>query len=137
MKHHAYDFVPGLVLVAALAAPTGASAGMMGAEPEASAASSRSVATFRTAMRKLWEEHIEYTRNYIISGLAGLEDASAAAERLLRNQDDIGDAIKPFYGEAAGKKLSALLRDHIVIAADIVSAARSGNSSGVSQGEKK
>ena len=52
------------------------------------------------AMRKLWEDHVTYTRNFIISSLAGLEDAGAVAERLLRNQDDIGNAIKPLYGEA-------------------------------------
>ena len=62
------------------------------------------------AMRVLWEDHITYTRNYIISSLAGLEDAGKVAERLLRNQDDIGNAIKPDYGEQAGMKLFALLR---------------------------
>jgi len=50
----------------------------------------------RLGMRKLWEDHIVYTRNYIISALAGLGDADAVAQRLLKNQDDIGDAIKPF-----------------------------------------
>lgn len=98
---------------------------------------SASAAALRAAMRKLWEEHIEYTRNYIISGLAGLDDAGTVAERLLRNQDDIGNAIKAFYGDEAGKKLSSLLRDHILIAADIVSAAKGGNNNMVSEGEKK
>jgi hypothetical protein len=81
----------------------------------------------RNSMRMLWEEHVAYTRNYIISGLAGLEDAGPVAERLLRNQDDIGNAIKPFYGEEAGAKLSALLREHIQIATDVVKAAKSGD----------
>ena len=94
-------------------------------------------ADFKNAMRKLWEDHIEYTRNFIISALAGLEDTNKVAERLLRNQDDIGDAIKPFYGDEAGKKLSGLLRDHILIAADIVKAAKTSNNAGVEAGEKK
>jgi hypothetical protein len=89
------------------------------------------------AMRKLWEDHVEYTRNYIISGLAGLDDAQKCAERLLRNQDDIGNAIKPFYGDQAGSKLTALLRDHILIAAEIVKAARASDHKGVDVGEKK
>lgn len=91
----------------------------------------------RNAMRMLWEEHIAYTRNFIISSLAGLEDAGPIAERLLRNQDDIGNAIKPAYGEEAGKKLSALLRDHILIAADIVKAAKAGDNNGVDKGQER
>src|SRR4051812_39140041 len=55
----------------------------------------------RMAMRKLWEDHITYTRNYIISALGGLPDADAIAQRLLANQADIGNAIKPYYGDAA------------------------------------
>jgi hypothetical protein len=88
-------------------------------------------------MRKLWEDHIVYTRNFIISSLAGLEDAGKIAERLLKNQDDIGDAIKPVYGEAAGEKLSALLRDHILIAADVVKAAKAGNAGELDSANKK
>ncbi len=57
----------------------------------------------RTSMRKLWEEHIVYTRDFIISALGGLEDTGTAAERLLRNQDDMGNAIKPIYGERQAK----------------------------------
>ena len=89
------------------------------------------------AMRKLWEDHITYTRNYIISALASLEDQGKIAERLLRNQDDIGNAIKPFYGDAAGAKLTALLRDHILIAVDVVKAAKAGVAADLDAASKK
>lgn len=91
----------------------------------------------KMAMRKLWEEHITYTRNYIISELAGLPDSDAVATRLMRNQDDIGDAIKPYYGEAAGEKLSALLRDHIRIATHVVKAARTGHKKQLAEAQRK
>ena len=65
-------------------------------------------ADLNKAMRKLWEDHITNTRNYIISALADLPDSDAVSKRLLKNQDDIGDAIKPYYGEEAGKKLAML-----------------------------
>ncbi len=97
----------------------------------------QSVVVLRDSMRKLWEEHIVYTRNFIISALGGLEDTSTVAERLLRNQDDIGNAIKPIYGEESGKKLASLLRDHILIAADIVKAAKTGDNDGVAKGQKR
>jgi len=98
---------------------------------------SKSSVELDKAMRKLWEDHITYTRNYIISALADLEDIGKVAERLLKNQDDIGNAIKPVYGEEAGKKLAALLRDHIVIATEVVKAAKMGNTEELSKANKK
>jgi hypothetical protein len=91
-----------------------------------SAASRTNRATFHDAMRQLWEDHIVWTRMAIVSIVDDRPDQSFAVERLLRNQDDIGDAIKPFYGEAAGDALTALLREHIVGAADLLVAAKTG-----------
>ncbi|RWC59177.1 MAG: acetylglutamate kinase [Mesorhizobium sp.] len=88
-------------------------------------------------MRKLWEDHITYTRNYIISALAGLPDSDDVAKRLLQNQDDIGDAVKPYYGDAAGQKLAILLKDHIKIATDVVKAAKSGRKNKLAAAQKK
>lgn len=85
----------------------------------------------RRDMYKLWEDHVTWTRQFIVSALADLPDKGAATERLLQNQVDIGNAIKPFYGAAAGEKLSALLKDHILIAADIVTAAKAGETAKV------
>jgi hypothetical protein len=106
-------------------------------EHHASAPESQTVAgktdpvEFREAMRKLWEDHVTWTRLFIVSTAAGLKDQQPAAERLLRNQKDIGDAIKPFYGEAAGAQLTKLLREHILIAADLLAAAKGGDAAKV------
>jgi hypothetical protein len=94
---------------------------------------SRQAVKFRNQMRKLWEDHIVWTRQFIVSSVADLPDANTAAGRLLANQDHIGNAIKPYYGDEAGEALSALLRDHILIAADILTAAKSGDSAGVQE----
>jgi len=91
----------------------------------------------RISMRKLWEDHLLYTRNYIISALAELPDAEAIAQRLMRNQDDIGNAVKPYYGSDAGNKLAALLREHIKIAAEVVQAATSGEKENLAASQKK
>ena len=87
----------------------------------------------KTAMRKLWEDHVTYTRNYIISALADLGDVGAVATRLLKNQDDIGAAIKPFYGKPGADQLAKLLRDHIIIATKVVKAAKEGNKEALNQ----
>jgi len=98
------------------------------ASPEkAASAGKASAQETRMAMRKLWEDHITYTRNYIISALGGLGDADAVAARLMKNQEDIGNAIKPYYGAAAGDKLTGLLKEHIKQAAVVVAAAKAGN----------
>jgi hypothetical protein len=78
-------------------------------------------------MRKLWEDHVTWTRLAIVTFADGSASFPETANRLLRNQDDIGDAIKPFYGEAAGEQLSALLHDHITIAVEVLQAAKSGD----------
>ena len=88
-------------------------------------------AAFHDAMRKLWEDHVTCTRLYIVSAVGALPDAQATAGRLLQNQADIGNAIKPFYGEAAGERLTALLRQHILTAADLVTAAKANNAADV------
>jgi hypothetical protein len=81
----------------------------------------------RLAMRALWTDHVVYHHNYLVSTLADLPDADAEAQRLLKNQDDIGNAIKPFYGEDAGKKLADLLRGHILIGAEVIKNAKAGD----------
>ncbi len=98
---------------------------------------SQSAVALKMDMRKLWEDHITYTRNYIISALASLEDINIVAGRLLKNQDDIGDAIKPIYGDEAGEKLATLLRDHILIATEVVKAAKMGNNEELSKANQK
>ncbi|MDD1674923.1 MAG: hypothetical protein LUQ13_04680, partial [Methanomicrobiales archaeon] len=80
-----------------------------------------------TGMRKLWTDHTVWTRDYIIASLADAPDAGNAATRLLRNQEDIGNAIKPVYGDAAGNNLTAKLKDHILIAVDIIDDVKAQN----------
>lgn len=112
-----------LAAVPSLSVPSPAAA--QGSVPRGKAAA------FRAAMRVLWEDHITWTRLYLVSAIAGLPDTQATAQRLLRNQADIGNAVKPFYGEAAGTKLGALLRDHILTAAELVAAAKAGDTAKV------
>jgi len=75
-------------------------------------------------MRKLWADHVIWTRLYIISAVDDRPDAQMAAARLLKNQEDIGTAIMPYYGAAAGTQLTALLKEHINIAVDLIAAAK-------------
>jgi hypothetical protein len=92
---------------------------------------------FHDEMRRLWEDHVTWTRLAIISLITDAPDTEATVGRLLENQTDIGDAIKPFYGETAGQELTRLLRDHILIAADLIAAARAGDQTAVSEAQSR
>lgn len=77
--------------------------------------------------KRLWIDHVLWTRSFIVSDLASLPDKDVVLQRLLKNQDDIGNSIKPYYGEEAGNKLSKLLREHIEIGGQVVDAAKTNN----------
>jgi hypothetical protein len=123
--------------LAALAVANGHEAHAHGKEPHATspaavhpssaATITRRELSLRRDMRQLWEDHIVWTRLAIISLTTGSPDTEATVARLLKNQTHIGNAVKPFYGKAAGNELTRQLRQHILIAADVVAAAKAGN----------
>jgi len=78
-------------------------------------------------MRKLWTDHTVWTRDYIVAAVDDRPDAQAAANRLMKNQEDIGNAVAAYYGQAAGQQLTSLLKQHIAIAVDLIKAAKTGD----------
>jgi len=117
-----------LLPLAALAAPTGIPGPRLAAQSQVN-----NRLEFHDAMRKLWEDHATWTRLYIVSDIQELPDVTANAERLLQNQADIGSAIAPFYGAAAGDQLTALLTDHILIAVAVIDAVQANDSAAIAQ----
>lgn len=100
---------------------------VVGCTEEATPAPITSQLELRDDMRELWTAHTTWTRVVLMSAIAGLPDTGPASERLLANQDDIGDALRPFYGDAAADQLTALLHEHINLAITIVGAAARGD----------
>jgi hypothetical protein len=101
-----------------------------GAEAHQSAAPAATVSaqSLRDAMRMLWSDHVFWTREYVVAAIDGPPPAAqAAATRLMKNQEDIGSAIVPYYGAEAGSKLTSLLKEHIQIAVELVAAAKAGD----------
>jgi hypothetical protein len=125
-----------LSAIGALAVSNGSAMGHGDAMHHATALSSKAVA-LRMDMRKLWEDHITWTRMAIISLESGTPDTQATVARLQRNQTDIGNAIKPYYGKAAGNALTKLLREHILIAADVIAAAKAGQQAELSHAQAR
>jgi hypothetical protein len=121
-----------ILAIGVIALAIGLGAGPWQAPQSADAASARaSRQAFHDEMRKLWEDHITWTRLFIVSKATlstDLPDIGPTVDRLLQNQADLGAAFGPFYGTATGEELTALLRIHILTAADIITAAKAGDS---------
>ena len=129
-------FLTGLIALfaalVALAVSGGHDAGAHTGESHATpAAVTAEELALRQEMRRLWEDHVTWTRLAVISLTTDAPDTQATVARLLRNQTDIGNAIKPFYGASAGTQLTTLLREHILIAADLIAAVRTGDQAAV------
>jgi hypothetical protein len=123
-----------LFLIAMLAAGTFSVSAQNHAMPAKDRSGSEEL---RTNMRKLWEDHVTWTRNVIFCIIDDLPGTDQAVNRLLQNQDDIGNAIKPVYGDDAGNKLTSLLRTHITQAADLLKAAKINDKAAFAQVNKK
>jgi len=96
-----------------------------------------SAASLKQDMRKLWTDHVVWTRDYIVAAAADAPDAQAAAGRLMKNQEDIGAAVGAYYGAAAGTKMTDLLKQHISIAVDVIKAAKTGDKAGFAAADAK
>ena len=89
-------------------------------------ATSDDALSLKTNMRRLWADHVIWTREYLVAAIAATQDAPAAAGRLLKNQEQLGNSIVPYYGQTAGNALTDLLKQHILIAVDLIAAAKAG-----------
>lgn len=85
------------------------------------------------AMSRLWSEHIWWTREYLKSNVSNNKDSSLVAARLLKNQEDIGNAVKTIYGEAVGAQLTDLLKTHVQGAINLVAAIKSGDQKAITE----
>lgn len=93
--------------------------------------------TLSNHMRLLWEQHVYWTRMLILSMAFGLPDTEFVSNRLLRNPKDFAAALQPFYGAAIAAKFAELFTDHLTIAAELVKAAKAGDSAAAADAEKR
>lgn len=121
------SFVAGTLL---MAAPASAQAPHQAEEASATS-------TLRQNMRKLWSDHVIWTRQYIVAAVGDQPDTTAAANRLMKNQEDIGGAVAVYYGKPAGDQLTSLLKEHISIAVDIIKFAKAGDKAAQQQADEK
>ena len=91
----------------------------------------------RDYMRLLWEQHVYWTRMTIISIINDLPDEEPTTKRLLRNAKDFERAFKPFYGSKVAHEFGSLITEHLVIAAELVKAAKAGNKNAAAIAEKR
>jgi len=75
-------------------------------------------------LRKLWAQQAFLTRNYMLAELNETGDSPIALEQLLLNQEQFGDAFVEYYGQQVGQQISTLFKEHVLIAVDLLAAAK-------------
>jgi hypothetical protein len=118
----------GLIASAPAAAAMPADGGSAG-----KAATSPKALAFHDAMRSLWQAHGTWTERAIVDYVGELPDAKLAIDRLLQNQAEIGEAVKPYYGAKGAAQLTKLLTEHIEAAVAVLVAAKSGDAAATSK----
>ena len=78
-------------------------------------------------LRALWMEHVSWQRLHLVSDVSQLADVTAVANRLTRNQAELGSALAPFPGSSVGTQVADLLTVHVVRAGEFLQAARSAD----------
>lgn len=87
--------------------------------------------------RQLWVQHVYWTRFFIISTVSGLEDLDVVTARLLQNPRDFADVLASFYGKKTAERFQELFTEHLLIAGDLVNAAKNKDTAKVDETRKK
>ena len=88
-------------------------------------------------MRKLWSQHVYWTRFFIISTAEGLPDLKYVTNRLLENPGDFAKVLKRFYGDKKADEFKKLLTEHLQIGGDLVNADKDMNTANADKLRKK
>jgi hypothetical protein len=76
-----------------------------------------------TVVSRLWTDHVVWMREYIVAAVDERIDRAEVAARLLRTPADLGRAIEKEVGRKEGRRVAKLLRQHVIMAIDLVDAA--------------
>ena len=77
-------------------------------------------------IRQLCSQHVYWTRFFIISTAADLPDLEPVTKRLLKNPKDFAKLLTPIYSVRVASRFDELFTAHLLIAADLVGAAKKG-----------
>jgi hypothetical protein len=136
-KHHSVALAVVLCSMASIGSAASQTTAPARTASRMSTAHGDTAAALKQDMRKVWTDHVVWTRDYVVAAVGDHPDAQAAAARLMKNQEDIGNAVAKFYGAPAGQQLTTLLKQHISIAVDLIKAAKAGDKAGQQQADAK
>lgn len=80
------------------------------------------IAELYSDSKHLWGEHVCYTRNAIISILNETKDVEAVSNRLMKNQEAIGELLYPYHDRNDVDAYTAVLKEHVMLAVKLIGA---------------
>jgi len=108
-----------------------------GTHPEHTAGISKAGLLLNQTFRTLWEQHVAWTRMLIISIAEELGDEQAVTERLLRNAPDMAEVFRRYYGDEIASQFNKLFTEHLVVASELVKAAKAGDQKAAADAEAR
>jgi hypothetical protein len=92
---------------------------------------------FKTTMEILWGDHVILTREVIIDVIDDRDGTNEAIENLRKNQRDIGNALRGYYGNNIADKLTSILDYHVTLAANFLKAIKADDANSLESAKQK
>lgn len=98
---------------------------------------SKEMVRLRDCFRLLWSQHVYWTRMVILGIAFDSPDLAQTTDRLLRNVTDFAKTLRCFYCKDTVAEYSRLVKDHLVIAGELVKASKAGDTAAAADLEKR
>jgi hypothetical protein len=84
-------------------------------------------------LRKFWLELPMWRRAYLVSYASNFGDVEMVGNKLYQMPTDIGDVLEVFFGDTIARKIEGMLREQIVIGAEILRSEKTGDTKAINE----
>ena len=88
-------------------------------------------------LRKFWMELPMWRRAYLVSYVAGFGDLEIIGSKLYNTPTDLGNVLEAFFGSSIARTIENMIREQIVIGAEILRAEKTGDTQTINQNTER